>query len=406
MPHVLIVNLPDIGEGVVEGEIIDWLKKEGDILKQDEPVVIVMTDKATVELPAPKPGKLHKAYLKPGEMAAKGKPVYSIELAEGEILPAEMHAEPKKIATKSPCPIKASVVETAPKDTSLGVQTLPSTRKLAKDLGIDLATVKGTGKEGRIELHDLKTCFPQTSFSCQEEVPLRLQDSEELPLLGIKLLMAKKMSEAKTFIPHFSYFEQADASRIVKLKSSTAEKGKEESVKVTWTPFFIRALSLTIEKYPIMNASLDMNNHKIIQHIHHNIGIAIASPFGLIVPVLHDVQKLSFRELVFAFEDMKKRAFSNQLAPHEFKEGTISLSNFGVLGGGGQWATPIIHHPQVAILAIARVQKQPVVKNDTIVACDVVNLCWSFDHRIIDGDLAASISDYFTQLIQNPARLL
>lgn len=400
MAHVLIVNLPDIGEGVVEGEIIDWLKKEGDLLKQDEPVVIVMTDKATVELPAPKPGKLHKIYLKPGEIAIKGKPVYSIELAEGETIPAQHQAETKAMpVVATPCAaIPAAAIAT---DNSTGVLTLPSTRRLAKDLGIDLNAIKGSGKDGRIEPKDLKT-----ALSTEIEQPLRLEDSEELPLMGIKLLMAKKMTEAKTFIPHFSYFEQADASRIVKLKDSVSQKGLEEGIKVTWTPFFIRALSLTIEKFPIMNASVDMKNHKILQHIHHNVGIAMASPLGLIVPVLHDVQKLSFRELVFGFEDLKKRALTSQLKTHEMKEGTISLSNFGVLNGGGQWATPIIHHPQVAILAIARVQKQPVVKNGLVEACDVVNLCWSFDHRIIDGDLAASISDFFTQLIENPAKLL
>ena len=155
-----------------------------------------------------------------------------------------------------------------------------------------------------------------------------------------------------------------------------------------------------------MNASVDMKNHKVLHHVHHNIGIAMASPLGLIVPVLKDVQNMSFRELVFAFEDLKKRALSNQLKSSEMKEGTISLSNFGVLGGGGQWATPIIQHPEVAILAIARVQKQPVVKNSIIEVGDVVNFCWSFDHRVIDGDLAAGISDYFTSLIENPAQLL
>lgn len=405
MGHVLIVNLPDIGEGVVEGEVIDWLKKEGDPLKQDEPVVIVMTDKATVELPAPKPGTLHKIYLKPGEIAIKGKPVYSIQLAEGEIIPAEVKSEGKAVAPSpalktAPCPLTSAVPSS---DTSTGVLALPSTRHLAKNLGIELGTIQGSGKNGRIEIRDLKST-PGSIH--EEEQPLRLPDSVEVPLIGIPLLMAKKMTEAKTFVPHFSYFEQADASRIVKLKDSVKQRGIEEGIKVTWTPFFLRALSLTIAKFPIMNTSVDMKNHKILQHVHQNIGIAMASPLGLIVPVLRDVQQMSFRELILAFEDLKSRALSNQLKPNEFKEGTVSLSNFGVLGGGGQWATPIIHHPQVAILAIARVQKQPVVKNDTVVPCDVVNLCWSFDHRIIDGDLAAGISDHFTKLIENPAQLL
>lgn len=402
----LIVNLPDIGEGVVEGEVIDWLKKEGDLVKQDEPVVVVMTDKATVELPSPKPGKLHKIYVQAGQIAIRGKPVYSIKLEEGETLPDEIPTPPETL----PCPNFAkSPALTANKpqpafvrDHSTSVRTLPSTRHLARELGIDLNLIQGTGKEGIIEPRDLKAAFS----SGLEEHPLRLPDSVDVPLMGIKLLMAKKMTESKTFIPHFSYFEVADATRIVKLKNSVKEKGMEEGISITWTPFFIRALSLTIEKFPIMNASVDMKGQKIIQHLHHNIGIAMAAPLGLIVPALKDVQNLSFRELVKAYNDLKERAFANQLKPHEFKEGTISLSNFGVLGGGGQWATPIINHPQVAILAIAKIQKEPVIKNDEVVPCEVVHLCWSFDHRIIDGDLAAKISDYFTKLIENPAKLV
>ncbi len=314
-----------------------------------------------------------------------------------DIIPVEQYVEPKTLA-----------IHCAPKQMPLAlvgpsgdVLALPSTRHLAKELGVDLNKIQGSGKQGRIELADFKHAFGH-----DQELAPTFDDSEEHSLIGIRLLMAKKMAESKRYIPHFSYFEQADASRIVKLKDSVQKKGIQEGIKVTWTPFFIRALSLTIKKFPIMNASVDIKHHKVLHHIHHNIGIAMASSLGLIVPVLKDVQNLSFRELVFTFEDLKKRALSNQLKSSEMKEGTISLSNFGVLGGGGQWATPIIHHPEVAILAIARVQKQPVVKNGIVEACDVVNLCWSFDHRVIDGDLAAGISDYFTSLIENPAQLL
>ena len=175
-------------------------------------------------------------------------------------------------------------------------------------------------------------------------------------------------------------------------------------VKLGFMSFFVKAVVDALQAVPAINSRLD-GEDLILNNAFH-IGVAVGTERGLIVPVLHDVQTMSFRELVRAFEDLKKRAQSNLLKPHEFKDGTISLSNFGVLGGGGQWATPIINHPQVAILAIARVQKQPVIKNDAVVACDVMNLCWSFDHRIIDGDLAANISYYFTKLIENPAQLL
>lgn len=382
MAEIYTVTFPDIGEGVVEGEIVQWLKRVGETVKQDEPVVIVMTDKATVELPSPYPGMLTKQHYKPGEIAVKDHPLYDIETDA-----AVTRKEPVKL------PQEAEVKkEEAPPRPEGKVQAAPTVRRLAKDLGIDIQTIHGTGKEGRVIAEDLK----RTEHS----------DAEVRPLIGIRQLMAKKMAESKKNIPHFSYFEQAEATRLVHMREKFKIKGEKENIHVTFMPFLIKALSLTIQKFPEINSHFDMGGNQLIVHHPHNIGIAVSTSLGLIVPVLKNVEKKGIEELIKDYEELKRKAGSNQLAPSDMKGATISLSNFGVAGGGGLWATPIINSPETAILAVARIQKLPFVKDDQVVARDVLNLSWSFDHRVIDGDTASQISHYYAGLIQHPAKLI
>lgn len=279
----------------------------------------------------------------------------------------------------------------------------PPVRKLARELGIDIETVSGTGKDGMVIVEDLKL---QATVQKGEYQILHLPEDEEMPLVGIRKLMARKMKTAKSEIPHFAYFEQAEATRLVQLRDNVKENAAKEGVNVTYMPFLIKALSLTIQKYPMINSMIEPASNKIIIHKHQNIGIAVSTASGLIVPVLKGVEHLSLIEIIKNFEALKQKSKEGKLVPEELKEATITISNFGVLGGGGLWATPIINYPEVAILAVAKIQKQPVVKNDAVVARDVLNLSWSFDHRVIDGDLAASISHFFSQLIQNPAALM
>lgn len=399
MAGIYTVNLPDIGEGVVEGEVISWLKNVGDPLKQDEPVVVVMTDKATVELPAPYPGTLAKQYFQPGEIAIKDKPLYDIQLVE-ETAPVNKHLESPKKTSFSKEETTASE-KTSPPSTSTQILATPPVRKLAKDLGIDIHQIKGSGKDGRITKDDLKS-EPESFVSTST---LQLPGDEETPIIGIRNLMAKKMSEANRIIPHFSYFEQVDATRLVQMRENFKGQAEHEGIRITYMPFFIRALSLTVKKFPVLNSSLDLAHNKMCQHKPHHIGIAMASTLGLIVPVLKNVQDMTLHELIKAYEAIKAKAQNNQLQSSDMKESTITISNFGVFGGG-QWATPIINYPEVAILAVARIQKQPMVKNNEIVASDVLHLSWSFDHRIIDGEIAASSSHYFATLIRDPAHLL
>lgn len=402
MEKIFTVTLPDIGEGVVEGEVIEWIKSLDTRLEQDEPVVIVMTDKATVELPAPHPGKLVRIYYQPGEIAIKGKPLYDIELEEA-IHPTPQQKKAEQIASTQPLPKK--VKTKAPSCTQEKSLAAPATRKMARDLGLDLSTISATGDHGEITIDDIKKYVSQSpEESCPP--PLSLPDDQIEPLIGIRQLMAQKMSLSKRFIPHFSYFEQVEATRLVKLRQKIKEEAAKENINATYMPFLIRALSLTLKQYPLFNSSVDAKNQSIRIHQPHNIGIAMATKLGLIVTVLKHVEKMSLADIIREYEQLKNRATQNRLAPSDMKESTITISNFGVLGGGGLWATPIINYPEVAILAVSKIQKQPIAKNGILELRDTLNLSWSFDHRIIDGDMAATFSYHYATLIQNPAPLL
>ncbi|MBA2726845.1 MAG: 2-oxo acid dehydrogenase subunit E2 [Parachlamydiaceae bacterium] len=405
-----VVTFPDIGEGVHEGEIIEWLKKEGDTLCQDEPVVVVMTDKATVELPAPQPGRLAKQHYQPGQMALKDSPLYEIELAEGQDDNPETITPPAvpqdaglnlaaNLNKPSSSPLKSAQKE-KPKDGA--AMAIPQVRRLASELGIDLDKIHGSGKDGRVVLEDLHSKEKGVRGSSPV---LSLPDDEVIQVIGIKKLMAQKMAESKARIPHFSYFESADATRLIQLKQHVKHEAKEEGLHLTYMPFIIRALSFCIKTYPLLNSSYDDETSKLHIHKHHNIGIAMSTPLGLIVPVLKGLESMSMGQLVHAYEELIDRARTSKLLSSDMKDATITISNFGI-AGHGRWATPIINFPEVAILAVAKIHQQPVVKEGNIVIGNLINLSWSFDHRVIDGDLAMHISDTFCKLLQNPAQLL
>lgn len=399
----------------MEGEIIEWLKPLNAPLHQDEPVVVVMTDKATVELPAPRPGRLAKQYLQAGQIAIKDKPIYDIEFedaqAEAEPMPQEREAdrneaEPSiKIQAEAKPVSKPTAKPTAPGQKALAV---PPVRKLARDLGLEINLIPGTGKDGRVTVEDIRNFHGAGSqFQKQERTSIpQLPGDYEQPLIGIRQLMAKRMAESNVLIPHFSYFEQVDATRLVQLRQKIKIEAEHAGIHLTYMPFFIRALSLCLKRFPLVNSSLDIDRNKLIIHTVHNVGIAISTAHGLIVPVLKNAEALTLKEVITLFDDLKNKALHNQLHSSDMKDATITISNFGVLGGGGLWATPIINYPEVAILAVARIQKQPIVKNEVVIIRDLLHLSWSFDHRIIDGDLAASFSHHFATLIQNPAPLL
>ena len=374
MGKILTVNLPDIGEGVVEGEVIEWLKNEGDAVFQDEPVVVVMTDKATVELPTPYPGILKKRHFAKGEIAKVHHPLYDIE-SEGEV-----QANPE--VKKQEAPLQ-ELPKAAPKIETDKTLAAPAVRQLAKQLGVDLSKVTPTGKEGQATVEDVKNAL---SIKPSYEV-IGFEDDKIEPLSGIKALMADAMTRSHQVIPHFSYFEQLDVTNLKKRKES-------HSKKTTLMPFYIHALSEGLKQFPIVNSSLDDAKRRILFHQRQNIGIAMDTPYGLIVPVLKGVEKMSLDQIIDAYDILKQKAKAGQLASSDMKEATITITNFGTLGGFA--GTPIIPHPNVAILGLGKIEPVAAVVDGVIVPKEKQMICWSFDHRLIDGAIAAKLSSTFT----------
>lgn len=407
------VRMPDIGEGVVEGEVIQWLKRVGDSVGQDEPVVIVMTDKATVELPSPYPGKLTKQHYQPGQNAIKDKPLYEIELA-----PDVSTAGTENVPIKEQDEKKASV--SAPPKTALPAPTVtaapicprgegaralatPHLRKLAKDLAIDINAIPGSGPGGRVVLKDIRTHFQKRSTTYEEPVVTPLEGDDVRPLQGIRRLTARHVAASKASIPHFTYCDTADVTHLVEFRDKLQGEAQKRGLHLTFTPLFLRALTLTLKEYPECNAAFDARADALVVRQPHNIGIAMKTPLGLIVPVLKDVQKMSFEELVRSYDELRKRAVEGKLKPQDMKDATITLSNFGT--EGGRWATPVINAPEVTILATARIHPEAVVRSKQVVIHPMLNCSWSFDHRVIDGDMAAAFSNTFIKLLENPIRL-
>lgn len=399
MSHLLEVSLPDIGEGVVEGEVVQWLKEVGDLLSQDEPVVAVMTDKATVELPAPSPGKLARQCVKVGQMAKVGAPLYVIETEQATV------AEPSKVQ-KTPAPTLPTIP--SPLQSSSSVLATPPTRKLAKELGIDLASVKGSGKEGRITEGDVVAFHAGNGTAVQLALPAsiitRQDDDKEKPIVGLRNFVAKKMVESKQIIPHFSYFDRLDASRLVKMRTKILEKGEKEGIHVTYMPLLIRALSLVLKEFPEFNSSFDLEKNALLLHPHHHIGIAVSSKDGLIVAVLKNVEQMSLEQVIRDYDALMCKVKEGKLERSDLIGSTITISNFGPFGG--RWATPIINYPEVAILGIARIMQEAIVKGEAVKVCPMMNLSWSFDHRVIDGKAAAEFSNTLIEYLENPIKIL
>lgn len=392
MSNHYTVLMPDIGEGVVEGEVIQWLKQVGDAIAQDEPIIILMTDKATVELPAPKPGKLAKQYYKKGDIAIKGRPLYDIEV-EGQVT---AQAVPEPI--EAPVIAKAATVPSAPSSRS---RATPAVRKIARELDVDINTVQGTGPDGRVLGEDIAHHLRGNATLV---TPTALAEDDVQPLQGIRRLTAERVAQSKATIPHFTYCDSVDVTTLMQLRSKLQDEAKRRGMQLTYTPFFVRALSQTLKQYPAFNASFDTAAQALVVHQPQNIGVAMKTDLGLIVPVLHDVGKLSFEELVKAYHALRQKALQNQLKRSDMQDGTITLSNFGT--EGGRWATPVIVAPQVAILATAKIRAESVVRGDQIVIRQMLNCSWSFDHRVIDGDMAAAFSNAFLHKLENPMTLL
>jgi len=403
-------KLPDLGEGVVEGEIVKWLVKPGDTVQEDQGVVELMTDKATVTVPAPRAGKVVSLHGKEGEIAKVHHPLLTLEVQGGAAAPVEVAHSPGAAAAAASAPAaQARAVESSAK-----VLATPVTRRMAREHGIDLAAISGTGSQGRVLKADVQAALdlgraePVQAPPRAKLVPLPSAGADQrIPIRGLRRKIAEKMVRSKFTAPHSLFVEEVDVTELVSLRkrlnAQLAESG--DSLKVSFLPFVCKALVPVFRKYPSLNANFDDAAHELVQRGSFHFGIAAATDEGLTVPVVKDVDRLTVRQLAEEISRLAAGARDRTLKLDELSGGTFTITSLGT--NGGLFAMPIINYPEVAILGIHRIRKRPVVTDDDeIVVREMMNVSLSFDHRVIDGLVAAEAVGALVQLLEHPESLL
>ncbi|MGA2628048.1 MAG: dihydrolipoamide acetyltransferase family protein [Candidatus Bathyarchaeia archaeon] len=409
-------HLPDIGEGVAEGEVVKWLVKEGDAVKENQPLVEIMTDKVNVEISSPKQGIIQKLMAKEGEVVKVGQALLAIEEKGGQ--PSVSVPERAAVATKPSLPPSAKTttiarqqeipLATPPQASRKPDEVLatPATRKLARDLGVDLTIVQGTGRGGRITDEDVQR-FKQlgrtvAAVTVTTSGPRGVE--ERVPLRGIRRKVAEHMLKSKNATAQVTHVDEVDMTEVVHLRERANASAEKRGVKLTYLPFVIKALIPALKQYPYLNSSLDDEKEEIVLKKYYNIGIATDTESGLVVPVVKDAEHKSITQLATEIAKLSEKAHTGQLALNEVQGSTFTITNVG--GIGGVFATPIINYPEVAILGLHKITKRPVVKDSGITIRDMTYLSLSFDHRVLDGAMAARFVNTIKQYLEDPKLLL
>jgi len=416
-------KLPDIGEGVVEGEVVRWLVKEGDQVREDQPLVEVMTDKATVEIPAPRAGRVAERMYAEGQICPVGKVLVTIEVAaagEGRTAAEPRAAASAPVATGGAAPATAGAPAAA---TPAGASVLatPATRKLARELRVDLRQVTGRGRGGRITSEDVRAFVgaagasplsvgagdpSAASPSLQPAATPSAAGDVRIPLRGVRKRIAEHLVHAKHTAPHVTYVEEIDCTELVLVRAKANEKlaSTTPGVKLSFLPFVIKATTAALAKVPQMNATLDEAASEIVQRRAHHIGLATATDQGLMVPVIRDATGKSMVQLAKEIDRLAEATRSGKATREELSGSTFTITSLGTLGG--LMATAVINFPEVAILGVHKISKRPAVVGDKIVPRDLMNLSITFDHRIVDGYDAARFVAEVKALLESPGLLM
>jgi 2-oxoisovalerate dehydrogenase E2 component (dihydrolipoyl transacylase) len=413
--------LPDIGEGIVECEVVDWLVKEGDIIAEDQPVCDVMTDKALVQIPAKHPGKVVKLYTAKGHIAKVHAPLFAIEMdvmLAGAAVSTHVSA-PAAVQASSPvaAPVTA-VVSVAASSLPAGHKALasPAVRRLARELSVDIHRVPGTGPKGRVFKQDVQAYVSGAAQAVTNTAALAVtRDTAPAvaastsrrvePIKGIKAAMARQMAESVSTIPHFTYCEEIDLTELIALRLSLKDGLAKQGVKLTMMPFFMKAMSLALNEFPILNSQVNADCTALTYFDEHNIGIAVDSKVGLLVPNVKDCQRKSIVEIAQDLTRLTDLAREGRVSPADLKGGTITISNIGAIGG--TVATPIINKPEVAIVALGKVQQLPRFDSKGhVVARSIMQVSWSGDHRVIDGGTIARFTNLWKKYLEEPSAML
>lgn len=420
-------KLPDIGEGIHEGEIVKWFVKAGDTVKEDDVLLEVQNDKAVVEIPAPVDGTVKEVKVSEGTVAVVGDVLITFDI-EGDAPAGEEEAPEQPKAEEKTEDVKEDVKEDAPRDVQLHkserVIAMPSVRKYAREKGVDIREVNGSGDNGRVLKEDIDAfangealSAEATTEKIESVAPAAAAKTEIKPyesatpeletrekIRGIRKAISKAMVNSKHTAPHVTLMDEVDVTKLVALRKDFKQVAADQGVKLTYLPFVVKALTAAAKAFPTINASIDDVNEEIVYKNYYNIGIAADTDNGLVVPVVKDADRKSIYALATNINELAGKAREGKLAGEDMKGGSITITNIG--SAGGQWFTPVINHPEVAILGIGRIAEKAVVKNGEIVAAPVLALSFSFDHRLIDGATAQNALNMVKRLLEDPALLM
>jgi len=478
-PGSFVFNLPDIGEGLVEGELVKWHVKEGELVEEHQPIAAVLTDKAEVEIPSPKAGKITKLHAKPGQKVAVHSPLVtyggvrggsstssqSVAVAGSDSNGAKAAAAPAAARPSRPASevLATPMIRKMAKDQGIDLgqvqgtgpqgrvlesdlkayksggsaavaapsrgvydnskaNATPAVKKLASDLGVNLATVTGTGPGGRISETDVRAVAPaaptatapaerqgpasaSTTSSGYPPVSIMRQNGDTtVPFTGIRRKIAEKMQQSRRTVAHVTHMDEVDMTAVLALREKMKPQAEKKKVKLTFLPFIVRALSKALSEFPHFNSSLDEAAGEIVVKRRHNVGIAVAAPQGLVVPNIKGAQDKDVWQLGAEISTLADKVRAKTIEVASLQDGTVTITNIGPIGG--LYATPIVNHPEVAILGLMKMSKRPVVREGKVVVRDMMNLILSFDHRIVDGADAASFMNSIIKFLENPQTLL
>jgi pyruvate dehydrogenase E2 component (dihydrolipoamide acetyltransferase)/2-oxoisovalerate dehydrogenase E2 component (dihydrolipoyl transacylase) len=391
-------SLPEIGEGLYEAELARWLVKPGDAVRPGQGLLEVLTDKATMEVPSPFTGTIAELRAQEGEQVKVGQVVLGYR-PQGAAAPVQ----PEPVVAAAP------TVE-APRSTGDGrsavpVKAAPSVRLLARKLGIDISRVRGTGPEGRILVEDLT---PQLRTTTVAPAPATIdygKPGTRIKFHGVRRRIAEHLVQSMHTIAPYTYVDECEVTDLVRLRDQLRDPFARQGVRVTYLAFFVKAVTRALKDMPIVNASLDEQAGEIVLHDQYHIGVAVAAPSGLIVPVVRDADRLSVAQIARVVEQLSADARAGKSKREDLVGGTFTITSIGNIGG--LLATPIIHHPQVGILGVGKIVKRPVFdEHGKIRAADMVYLSLTFDHRVLDGAVGAAFGNALIRQLRNPAALL
>jgi pyruvate dehydrogenase E2 component (dihydrolipoamide acetyltransferase) len=416
MPYTL--ELPDIGEGVVEAEVMKWFVAEGDEVAEDQPLVEVMTDKATVTIPSPKRGRVLRRCWKEGEIAKVHSALIELDLevvgaavkpragtAAAPAAPATRPSAPARSPAPSAPTVPAPGAFAAPRPGGARALATPAVRALARELALDLQQVAGSGQGGRITKQDLQASQPGNGPAEERRAVPRVTrgTDQRIPLRGVRKRIAEKMALSKRTAAHFTFVEQCDVTELVRLKDRLAAGAQAEGVKLTFLPFVVKAVVAALQTHPKLNAALDEAAGEIVIKKHWDIGVAAATEQGLLVPVIRGADGLSLLELAREIERVSSDARAGRARAEDHGQSTFTITSLGALGG--MFATPVLNHPEVGILGIHRIRPTPVVRDGQVVIREVMHVSVTSDHRVVDGHEAAAFCYEVIKYLEEPGLL-